>query len=297
MRIVITGSSGLIGTALVRRLRERGDEVIRLVRRQPGADDERYWNPAEGVLSTEDINGCDGVINLSGAGIGDKRWSEAYKQVLYTSRIDSTRLLAATIADCEAPPSVFVSASAIGVYGSRGDEELDETSAAGDGFLADLVKDWEAAAVSAENVGVRVAYTRTGIVLDDESGAVGRMVLPFRLGLGGRLGGGQAWWSWVAIADVVGVTEHILDTDAAGPINVVSPNPARSAEFTDALGDALHRPTIFPIPKFALDLVLGGELSEALVFTSARVLPGVLTDRGYEFAEPELEPALESLFE
>ncbi len=296
MRIVITGSSGLIGTALVARLRERGDEVVRLVRRDPAADDERYWNPAEGVLSTDDINGTDAVINLSGAGIGDKRWSDAYKRVLYSSRIDSTRLLAATIADSDAPPSVFVSASAIGFYGSRGDEELDESSAPGEGFLADLVKDWEAAAVSAENAGVRVACLRTGIVLDDESGAVGRMVLPFRLGLGGRLGGGKTWWAWVARSDVVGAIEHVLDTDAAGPINIVSPNPVRSAEFTDALGDALHRPTIFPIPKFALDLVLGGELSEALVFTSARVLPGVLTARGYEFAEPELRPALESLF-
>ncbi len=296
MRIVITGSSGLIGTALVRRLRERGDDVVRMVRREPTAEDERFWDPAEGVLATEHLDGCDAVINLSGAGIGDKRWSAEYKRLVHSSRVDSTRLLAATIADCEAPPSVFVSSSAIGIYGSRGDEELDEQSAPGDGFLADVVKDWEAAAVSAENAGVRVAYTRTGIVLDDDSGAVGRMVLPFRLGLGGRLGDGKAWWSWVALADVVGAIEHILDTDASGPINVVSPSPVRSAEFTDALGDALHRPTIFPIPKFALDLILGGELSEALVFTSARVSPGVLTARGFEFAEPDLQPALDALF-
>ena len=297
MRIVISGSSGLIGTALVQRLRDRGDDVVRLVRREPRGDDERSWDPAAGVLATEHLDGADAVINLSGAGIGDKRWSEAYKQLVYSSRIDSTRLLAATIADCSRPPAVFVSASAIGFYGDRGDEVLTEDSAPGEGFLADLVKDWEAAAVSAQNAGTRVVHTRTGIVLDDGSGAVGKMVLPFRLGLGGRLGDGKTWWSWVALDDVLNAIEHVLDTDVSGPVNVVAPNPVRSAEFTDALGDALHRPTIFPIPKFALDLVLGGELSEALVFTSARVLPSVLTARGHVFAEPELGPALETLFE
>jgi uncharacterized protein (TIGR01777 family) len=296
MRIVISGSSGLIGTALVQRLRGRGDEVLRLVRRESRSDDERSWDPAAGVLSTEHLDGSDAVINLSGAGIGDKRWSAKYKQLIYSSRIDSTRLLAATIADCARPPSVFISASGVNFYGDRGDEVLTEDSAPGEGFLANLVRDWEAAAVSAENAGVRVVHTRTGIVLDESSGAVGRMLLPFRLGLGGRLGDGQSWWSWVALEDVVNVTEHILDTDVSGPVNVVSPNPVRSADFTDALGDALNRPTILPIPKFALDLVLGAELSEELVFSSARVVPGVLTERGHLFAEPELGPALESLF-
>ena len=185
MRVLITGASGLIGQALTAALRERGDDVVRLVRRDPVGDDERRWDPARGELAAEDVTGFDAVVNLSGAGIGDKRWSERYKQLLRSSRVDTTRLLAATLADCEQPPNVFVSASAIGIYGERGDEELDERSEPGSGFLAEVTNDWEAAAVSAERAGIRVAFARTGIVLDKHQGALGRMLLPFRLGLGG----------------------------------------------------------------------------------------------------------------
>ena len=285
----------MIGQALTAALRERGDEVVRLVRHAPQGDDERQWDPANGVLSTGDVSGFDAVVSLSGAGIGDKRWSAAYKKVIRSSRIDTTRLLAATMADADQPPAVFVSASAMGIYGSRGDEELDEQSAPGAGFMADVVKDWEAAAVSAEQAGIRVAYLHTGIVLDKKEGAVGRMMLPFKLGVGGRLGDGQAWWSWIAMPDVVAAILHVIDKDISGPVNLTAPHPVRSRDFTKQLGKALRRPTIMPIPKFALDVILGRELSEALVFTSLRVSPRVLLDTGFTFEHQMVDTALEDL--
>lgn len=297
MRVLITGASGLIGQALTSALRERGDDVVRLVRRDPVGDDERRWDPAGGELTAEDVSGFDAVVNLSGAGIGDKRWSERYKQLLRSSRVDTTRLLAATLADCENPPSVLVSASAIGIYGDRGDEELDERSDAGSGFLADVTKDWEAAAVSAERAGVRVAFARTGIVLDKHQGALGRMMLPFRLGLGGRLGNGKAWWSWIGLGDTVRAIQHIIDGDVSGPVNLVAPKPVRSAEFSKRLGKALRRPTVMPIPKFALDILLGRELSDALVFTSARVSPRVLLDSGFSFEHRTVDTALSEVLQ
>lgn len=297
MRVLITGASGLIGQALTSALRERGDDVVRLVRRDPVGDDERRWDPAGGELTAEDVSGFDAVVNLSGAGIGDKRWSERYKQLLRSSRVDTTRLLSATLADCENPPSVLVSASAIGIYGDRGDEELDERSDAGSGFLADVTKDWEAAAVSAERAGVRVAFARTGIVLDKHQGALGRMMLPFRLGLGGRLGNGKAWWSWIGLGDTVRAIQHIIDGDVSGPVNLVAPKPVRSAEFSKRLGKALRRPTVMPIPKFALDILLGRELSDALVFTSARVSPRVLLDSGFSFEHRTVDTALSEVLQ
>ncbi len=296
MRVLITGSSGLIGTALTARLRERGDEVVRLVRRGVHAADERPWDPRHGVLDPDDASGFDAVVNLAGANIGERRWSLHHKQIIRSSRVDGTRLLAATLAACSAPPQVLVSASAIGIYGDRGDEELDESSERGEGFLASVVNDWEAAAVSAEKAGIRVAYPRTGIVLDRTGGAVGRMMLPFRLGLGGRLGDGKAWWSWVSLPDTVSAIIHIMETEAiAGPVNVTAPAPVRSAGFTKELGRALRRPTVLPIPKIALDVLLGRELSEALVFTSARVAPRVLLDTGFAFEHRTIDTALAAM--
>lgn len=297
VRVLMTGSSGLVGTALTARLREKGDEVVRLVRRPPAAADERHWDPAAGELDPEVVSGFDAVVNLAGAGIGDERWSPAYKELIRLSRVESTRLLAATLASCEAPPRVLVSASAVGFYGDRGDEELDETAAPGDGFLADVVRDWEAATSPAENGGVRVVQLRSGIVLDQERGAVGRMLLPFKLGLGGRIGDGSPWWSWIAIEDILGAIEHVIAVDTiTGPVNVAAPVPVRSGEFTKALGRALHRPAVLWVPRIAAEVILGKELAETLVFTSARVAPRVLLDTGYAFVHPTIDTALEALF-
>jgi uncharacterized protein (TIGR01777 family) len=295
MRVLITGSSGLIGTALTARLRERGDRVVRLVRREPARDDERRWDPAAGFLEPDDVSGFDVVVNLAGVGIGDKRWTGTYKELIRSSRIDGTRLLAATLAGCSEPPAVLVSASAIGIYGDRGDEELDERSAPGDDFLAGVVTAWEAAAVSAEKAGIRVAFLRMGIVLDRDGGAVGRMMLPFRLGLGGKLGDGKAWWSWIALGDAIAAIEHVIDNEIAGAVNLVAPAPVRSAEFSKRLARALRRPAVLPIPKFALDMLLGRELSEALVFTSARVAPRVLLDSEFSFDHQSIETALAAM--
>lgn len=297
MRVLIAGSSGLLGTALTARLRKRGDEVYRLVRRTADADDERSWDPVAGTLEAAAVSGFDAVVNLAGAGIGDKRWSDEHKSLLRSSRIDSTRLLAATLAGSAAPPGVLVSGSAIGFYGERGDEELDEGSPGGDTFLARLANDWEAAAVSAEQVGIRVAHLRTGIVLSTKGGALAKLVTPFKLGVGGRIGDGRSWWSWIAIEDHLAAIEAIIDGDLAGPVNLTAPNSVRSAEFTDALGNALRRPTLIPTPRFALNVLLGSELAAALLFTSSRVMPRALLDSGFSFEHPSVGGALAAALE
>ena len=291
MKIAITGSSGLLGTALRGRLAAEGHEVVRIVRRPPAAGEIR-WDPAAGEIDATVLEGTDAFVNLAGAGIGDERWTEERKRVLVESRTESTDLLARTIADLPRPPSVLLSGSAIGYYGDRDDETLTEDSAAGDGFLADLCQRWEAATRPAQDAGVRTAHLRTGIVLSPDGGALAKMLLPFKLGIGGRLGSGQQWMSWISIDDHVRAMTHLLTADVSGPVDLTAPEPVRNAAFTKALGRELGRPTLLPIPRIGPRLLLGKELAQALLYESHRVLPTVLERSGFSFTHHAFQNAL-----
>lgn len=295
MRIVISGASGLIGSALASSLRSQGHTVVTLVRRPASGRNELTWDPAAGTLDPAALDGVDAVVNLSGAGIGDKRWNDAYKRELRDSRLHTTGLLARTIAASSQRPSVFLSGSAIGWYGPRGDEELTESSSTGDSFLAELCREWEAAAAPASEAGVRTALLRTGIVLTPAGGALKKQLPLFKLALGGSFGNGRQWQSWISIDDEVGAITHLLTADVEGPVNLTAPNPVTNKEFTKTLGKVLGRPTVLPIPSFGPKLLLGGELADALLFTGQRVLPAKLTSSGYAFAHPTLEVALRAL--
>lgn len=289
MRILISGSSGLIGSALRRHLTAHAHDVVRLVRSEPAPGEVR-WDPATGDLDPAAFDGVDAVVNLSGAGVGDRRWTAERKAEIVDSRVNPTRLLAETMADLPQRPEVFLSSSAIGFYGDRGDAVLTESSGPGpaDDFLVRVTTEWEAAAEPAVGAGIRTVHLRTGIVLDEEAGALGRMLLPFKLGIGGRLGDGEQWWSWISLEDEIRAITHLLTSPLDGPVNLTAPRPATNAEVTKALGAALGRPTLLPVPGFALDLLLGKELAQALAFTSARVLPERLLADGFEFRHQDL---------
>jgi hypothetical protein len=297
MRVAITGSSGLIGAALSRRLRADGHDVVPVVRTRPEAG-QIGWDPAGGRLDPADLNGVDAVVHLAGAGIGDKRWTDDYKRTILESRTEPTSLLAASIAAADDRPGVLLSGSAIGFYGDRGDEVLDEGSAPGTGFLSEVVEKWEASTEAAEAAGVRVVHLRTGIVLSASGGALKKQLPLFRFGLGGRMGSGRQWQSWISIDDEVAAIIHLLGADVSGPVNLTAPNPVTQATFADTLGDVLGRPTFLPIPRFGPRLALGGELADALLFSGQRVQPGVLAaDDAFEFAHPDLEAALRHLLD
>jgi uncharacterized protein (TIGR01777 family) len=294
MRIAITGASGLIGTALAGHLTSAGHTVVPVVRRSPRSG-EIGWDPSAGRLDAADLAGVDAVVNLAGAGIGDRRWTDEYKQVLLDSRIEGTTLLAERLAELgDDGPSVLLSGSAIGFYGDRGDEVLDESSASGDGFLAEVCRRWEDATAAASDAGVRVAHLRTGIVLTPEGGALTKLgwLTIFKLGAGGKFGNGRQWWSWISLTDEVRAIEHLLVGDVSGPVNLTAPDPVRNADFAHTLGRVLNRPAILPVPKFAPTLLLGDELAEAVLFDSQRVLPTVLEGDGFEFEHPDLATAL-----
>ena len=299
VRITISGSSGLIGSALVQRLHDSGHQVIRLVRGtpQPTATpgSSIRWDPSADVLPNEAIEGVDAVINLSGAGIGDHRWTPEYKTELLQSRLRTTGLLARSIAAATAPPAVFLSGSAIGWYGDRGDESLDETSAPGTGFLADVCVQWEAATDPAQSSPVRIVHLRTGIVLSGAGGALKKQLPLFKFGLGGKFGTGRQWQSWISIDDYVSALQFLLIEPLSGAVNLTAPHPVTNAAFTDVLGTVLHRPTVLPIPSFGPKLLLGAELAQALLYTGQRVMPERLVASGFTFAQPELEGALRSL--
>jgi uncharacterized protein len=291
MRVLIAGASGFLGTKLVRDLTADGHEVRRLVRRAPQGADEVRWDPARGQLDTSAIESADSVINLSGASINGRRWTETYKRELRDSRIDTTATLAKTITAASRKPAVLVNSSAIGFYGDTGDRPVDEQSPPGTGFLADLCKEWEAATAPAEEAGVRVAHIRTGFPLDRDGGFLKPLLLLFRLGGGGKLASGQQYMAWISLPDWLGAVRFLLDRDdVAGPVNLTSPQPVTNAEFTHALGRQAHRPTLVPVPRFALRTVLGELGDEALA--SQRVLPGVLAKAGFEFRYPDLPSAL-----
>lgn len=291
MRIAVSGASGLLGNALVPALREAGHEVARLVRREAQAADEVSWDPAAGAIDRDALAGTDAVVNLSGATIG-RRWTESRRREIRDSRVQGTGLLARTMAELDPRPSVLVCAGGVGIYGDRGDEILTEESELGEGFLAEVGKAWEDAAEPARAADIRVVGFRQGIVLTRRGGALQRMLTPFRLGLGGRVGSGRQWWSWVALDDLVGAYRFALESDLAGPVNLVSPNPATNAQFVKALGKALGRPTVFPLPAVAIR-TLFGEMGEAALLEGQRALPARLLDAGFEFAYADLDPALE----
>lgn len=291
MKIVISGSSGLIGTALVPALQAAGHDVVRLVRRATGgATPHSVWNPAGGEIDAAVIDGADAVINLNGRSIADGRWNSTIKNDLRSSRIDATRTLAAAIGKSEKPPSLLINASAVGYFGDREDEVLDERSSVGRGFLAELARDWEEAALAVASEATRVAVVRLGMVVA-RGGALQRMLLPFKMGLGGPIGSGRQFWPWIGIEDVCGVVEFLLHHDIDGPINVVAPQELRCKEFSRILGRELSRPAFMPAPAFAVRLALG-EMADSLLLASQRVRPKVLEDAGYEFRAPTLEAAL-----
>jgi uncharacterized protein (TIGR01777 family) len=293
MRVIISGASGLIGSALTKELRSGGHDVVALVRRAPNAG-EIQWDPAAGSLAADALDGADAVVHLAGAGIGDHRWTDSYKREVLDSRVRSTTLLAERIAAAATKP-VFLSGSAIGAYGASDDRELDEHSPFGTGFLADVCRQWEAAAAPAVEAGARVAFLRTGIVLTTRGGALKKMLPLFRLGVGGKFGNGKQWQSWISLDDEVGAISYLLTQPVSGPVNLTAPNPVTGAQFAKALGTALHRPALLPVPTFAPKLLLGGELADALLFTGQRVLPRALQRAGYQFRHPQLDTALAAI--
>lgn len=297
MNILVTGASGLIGSALVPHLQQNGHEVFSAVRRDPRTDHERRWDPAAGSLAPGFLDGIEAVIHLAGAGIGDKRWTDAYKREILESRTRSTSLLADAIAASANRPRVFLSGSAIGIYGARDGEVLDESSAHGDGFLADVCEQWESATRAAENAGVRTVHLRTGIVLSRKGGALKKQLPLFNLGLGGRFGNGKQWQSWISIDDEIGAIMHLLGSTVAGAVNLTAPEPVTNADFTRTLASVLKRPALVPIPSFGPALLLGRELADALLFTGQRVTPGVLQRDGYVFRHSSLEQALRGILD
>ena len=293
MKIAITGSSGLIGSALVTGLRQHGHEVIRLVRRAPAGAGEVRWDPRVpgGALAPGALAGTSAAINLAGAGVADRRWTEAYKAEIRRSRLQSTGALVPALTALDPPPAVLLQGSAIGWYGDTGGREVDESTPAGTGFLPDLVRAWEAAADPARDAGIRVVTMRTGLVLSPRGGMLARLLLPFRLGLGARLGPGTQVMSWIALPDYLAVVTFLLaHPELTGPVNVTAPNPATNAEFTAALAAALHRPALLTLPTPVLKAALGEVSSDLL--SSARVLPRKLLAAGFRFGHPELPQAL-----
>jgi uncharacterized protein (TIGR01777 family) len=261
-----------------------------LVRREPSSADEVRWDPGAGEIDTSQLAGVDAIVNLSGETIG-QRWTDSRKKEILASRIQTTGLLATTAAALHPQPRVFVCASAIGYYGDREDEILTEESSGGSGFLADVVRAWEAAADPAREAGIRVAHLRQGIVLAKQGGALERMLLPFKLGVGGRIGSGKQWWSWVGLGDVMGAYARALTSELAGPVNVTAPNPVTNAQLTKALGSALRRPTVIPVPGFAAQAIFG-EMGEEMLLGGQRVLPARLLDDGYDFIAPTVDVGL-----
>ena len=289
VKIAVTGASGLIGTALVTRLHGAGHDVVRLVRRQPRAADEVRWDPERGTVDVAGLAGLDAAVHLAGAGVGDHRWTDEYKRTIRDSRVLGTRTLVKALTTLDPLPQVLVSGSAVGFYGDRGDEELTEESAGGQGFLADVVRAWEAETEPASSAGIRVATIRSGLVMSPSGGAFGRLLPLIKLGLGGPLGNGRQWWPWITLEDELGAIEFLLTHDVAGPVNLSAPHPAPQKDVVRAIARATHRPALLPAPRLALRVALG-EFSDDIL-DSQRVLPRRLVAAGFTFRHPELAGA------
>jgi uncharacterized protein (TIGR01777 family) len=291
-KILITGASGMIGSHLMRVLESSGHAVLSAVRREARNDREVRWVPERGEIDRAKLQGIHGVVHLAGASIAGQRWSTAYKQEIRESRVKGTRLISETIAQLDPKPRVFACASAIGYYGDRGDAVLDESAAPGEGFLPEVCLAWENSCEAARAAGIRTVNMRTGVVLSTEGGALKSMLLPFKLGAGGKVGSGKQYFSWMALDDIVSAMKFVLESDSlSGPVNLVSPHVVTNYEFTKTLGKVLSRPTIFPMPAFAARLALG-EMADELLLASTRVVPAKLVQAGFQFAYPQLEPAL-----
>lgn len=298
MRIAVTGSSGMIGTALISRAIRDGHETVRVVRSKSAGPGEIAWNPSEGSMAASDFEGVDAVVNLAGPGIGDKRWTTERKNLLLSARVEATSTLAKALASCANPPSVLVSASAVGYYGDRREEVLTEDSQSGGGFLAGVCRQWEDATKPASEAGIRVVHTRTGIVLDEDGGALQRILLPARFGLGGPLGSGKQYWSWITLVDEVRAILHLATkSTASGAFNLTAPNPVPNSEFAKTLGHVLNRPSVLPAPPFALKVLLGSELATELLFFSQRALPSRLLTDGFVFEHTDLEAGLRAVLD
>lgn len=294
MKIAVTGASGLIGSHLVPVLRGAGHHVLTVTRRPPRQPDEVQWQPQDHRLDPRALAGVQAVVHLAGAGIGDRRWTPGYKALVRESRVAATDLLARTLAALPDPPRVLLSGSAVGFYGDTGDRQVDESSPPGDGFLAEVCRDWEAATAPAGRAGIRVCLLRTGIVLSDTGGALARQLPLYRAGLGGPLGSGRQYQSWISLADEIGAIRFLLEAETvSGPVNLTAPGPVRQRDFARALGAALHRPALLPAPALALRLVLG-EFAGDGVLAGQRAVPQVLLDHGYRFAHPALPGALQA---
>lgn len=296
MKILITGASGLIGTALQRSFEEKGYEML-LAGRTPSKEPGRITWDADKGFAAEDLTkleGIDAIIHLAGEPIGDWRWTEDKKRRIKDSRVNGTRTIIEAISKLKNKPKTLISASGVGYYGDRGDDSLNERGGVGDTFLAEVCRDWEAEARKAENYGLRVVLMRNGVVLSKDGGALATMLTPFSLGLGGVVGSGKQWLSWLSFVDMIAIMNFVLENeDIEGAVNAVSPNPVTNEEFTKTLGEVIHRPTFLPLPKFAVDLLMG-EMGDALLLDSARAVPEKLEKAGYEFKYPLLKPALEN---
>ncbi|QQS33882.1 MAG: TIGR01777 family protein [Acidobacteriota bacterium] len=294
MKVLITGASGLIGKALQRSFEEKGWEMLLASRSEPKDDKHIKWTVEEGFSDPERLEGIDAVVHLAGESVNGLRWTDEKKKAIRDSRVVGTRNLVDAISKLNEKPKVFVASSAIGFYGERGDEEMTEPSSAGTGFLPDVSKEWESESRRAEDAGIRTVLLRTGIVLSKDGGALGTMLTPFKFGVGGVVGSGKQWMSWISLDDQVAIINFVIENEnIRGAVNAVSPNPATNEEFTKTLGDVLYRPTILPLPEFAVSMMFG-EMGDALLLASTKVLPKRLLDAGFEFKYPDLKPAIES---
>ncbi|MBT5018829.1 TIGR01777 family oxidoreductase [bacterium] len=295
MNVYVTGAGGLVGNALLPLLKDAGHKVIALTRSEPKDDQQRQWDPQAETMDPAVLDGCDVLVHLAGESIAEGRWTKDKKRKIYDSRVNSTKLLAKTISQMDAKPKAFIVASAIGYYGDRDTEVLTESSPPGEGYLPEVCVHWEEAADAARDAGIRTVHVRTGVVLAKEGGALKAMLTPFKLGVGGNMGNGKQYWSWISLEDIARLFHFAVENESMiGPVNGTAPNPCTNHEFTKALGKVISRPTLIPMPKFAAKLVLG-EMAEALILASARVMPVTAEEQSFQFQHPELVQALESL--
>jgi len=294
MRVLITGASGLVGRELQKSFAAKGYDMLLASRSEPADEQHIQWTVEEGFTEPEKLEGLDAVVHLAGENVSGLRWTDEKKRAIRDSRVLGTRNVVAAISRLKDKPKVFVASSAIGFYGERGDEEITESSAAGDNFLAEVSKAWESESRRAEDAGIRTVVLRTGIVLTKEGGALGTMLTPFKLGVGGVIGSGKQWMSWISMEDHIAVINYVIENEnIRGAVNSVSPNPVTNEEFTKTLGDVLYRPTFLPLPEFAVSMVFG-EMGDALLLASTKVLPKRLEDAGFHFKYPQLKPAIEN---